>query len=122
MEQEIINEFRNQLRGELIEPTDAGYEKERKVYNAMINRKPRLIAKCADVADVMSAIHFGRKHNIRVSVRGGGHNAGGLGVWDDSLVIDLSLIKYVHVDPKARTVRVGGGCTWGDVAHAMHAF
>ncbi len=122
MEKEIINEFKNQLRGELIEPTDPGYEKERKVYNAMINRRPRLIAKCADVADVMSAIHFGRKHNVRVSVRGGGHNAGGLGVWDDSLVIDLSLIKYVHVDPKARTVRVGGGCTWGDVDHAMHAF
>jgi len=122
MQQEIINEFRNQLRGELIEPTDPGYEKERKVYNAMINRRPRLIAKCADVADVMSAIHFGRKHNVQVSIRGGGHNAGGLGVWDDSLVIDLSLIKYVHVDPKARTVRVGGGCTWGDVDHAMHAF
>jgi hypothetical protein len=122
MEKEIISEFKNQLRGELVEPTDPGYENERKVYNAMINRKPRLIAKCADVADVMSAIRFGRKHNVRVSVRGGGHNAGGLGVWDDSLVIDLSLIKYVHVDPKARTVRVGGGCTWGDVDHAMHAF
>jgi FAD binding domain/Berberine and berberine like len=122
MEKEIISQFKNQLRGELVEPADPGYENERKVYNAMINRKPRLIAKCADVADVMSAIHFGRKHNVRVSVRGGGHNAGGLGVWDDSLVIDLSLIKYVHVDPKARTVRVGGGCTWGDVDHAMHAF
>src|SRR3974390_2489955 len=79
MEKEIISEFENQLRGELIEPTDANYEKERKVYNAMINRKPRLIAKCADVADVMTAIHFGRKHDLRVSIRGGGHKAAGLG-------------------------------------------
>jgi hypothetical protein len=122
MEQETISEFKMQLRGELIEPTDASYEKERRVYNAMISRKPRLIAKCADVADVMTAIHFGRKHNLPVSIRSGGHNAGGLGVCDDGLVIDLAPIKYVHVDPKARTVRVGGGCTWGDVDHAMHAF
>jgi hypothetical protein len=122
MEQQAITEFKTQLRGELIEPTDANYEKERKVYNAMINRKPRLIAKCADVADVMTAIHFGRKHHLPVSIRSGGHNAGGLGVCDDGLVIDLAPIKYVHVDPKARTVRVGGGCTWGDVDHAMHAF
>ena len=88
----------------------------------MISRKPRLIALCADVADVIAAIHFARKNNLLVSVRGGGHNAGGLGICDDGLVIDLSRIKYVHVDPAARTVRVGGGCTWGDVDHATHAF
>ena len=122
MKQEAITEFKGHLRGDLIEPTDARYEEERKVYNAMISRKPRLIAKCADVADVIAAIHFGRQHDLRVSIRGGGHNAGGLGVCDDGLVIDLSPIKYVHVDPAARTVRVGGGCTWGDVDHATHAF
>jgi len=122
MQQEDIAEFKGQLRGELIEPTDMQYEKERKVYNAMIDRKPCLIAKCADVADVMTAVHFGRKHDLRVSIRGGGHNAGGLGVCDDGLVIDLSLIKYVHVDAAAQTVRVGGGCTWGDVDHATHVF
>jgi len=122
MQQEVINEFRGQLRGQLIEPTDASYEKERKVYNAMIDRKPRLIAKCADVADVMTAIKFARKHDVRVSVRSGGHNAGGLGICDDGLVIDLSPIKFVRVDPVAKKVRVGGGCTWGDVDHAMHAF
>src|SRR3981081_1057733 len=122
MQQEVVNQFKDQLRGELIEPTDACYEEARKVYNAMISRKPRLIAKCADVADVITAVNFGREHDLRVSIRGGGHNAGGLGVCDDGLVIDLSLIKYVHVEPSARTVRVGGGCTWGDVDHATHAF
>jgi hypothetical protein len=122
MQHEDVIEFKGQLRGSLIEPTDAEYEKERKVYNAMIDRKPRLIAKCADVADVVTAVHFGQKHDLRVSIRGGGHNAGGLGVCDDGLVIDLSLIKYVHVDPASQTVRVGGGSTWGDVDHATHAF
>src|ERR1700742_3400179 len=122
MQQEAIAQFKAQLRGELIEPGDARYEEARKVYNAMISRKPRLIAKCADVADVITAVQFGRQHDLRVSIRGGGHNAGGLGVCDDGLVIDLSSIKYVHVDPVARTVRVGGGCTWGDVDHATHVF
>lgn len=122
MQQEAITQFKSQLRGELIEPTDARYDEARKVYNAMISRKPRLIAKCADVADVVAAVNFGREQDLRVSIRGGGHNAGGLGVCDDGLVIDLSLIKYVHVDPAACTARVGGGCTWADVDHATHAF
>src|SRR5579862_2197767 len=117
-----IATFRASLRGELIEPGDAGYDAARKVYNAMIDRKPRLIARCADVADVMAAICFARNHGMRVSIRGGGHNAGGLGVCDDGLVIDLSGIRYVHVDPSSRTVRVGGGCIWRDVDHATHAF
>ena len=99
MDQQAVIQFRSQLRGELIEPKDAGYEEARKVYNAMISRKPALIAKCADVADVIAAIQFGQQHGVKVSIRGGGHNAGGLGVCDDGLVIDLSRIKYVHVDP-----------------------
>jgi len=106
MKQEDLTEFKNQLRGDLIEPTDATYEEARKVYNAMISRKPRLIAKCADVADVITAVNFGRKNNLLVSVRSGGHNAGGLGICDDGLVIDLFWIKYVYVDPVAKTVRV----------------
>ncbi len=122
MKQEAVLEFKSQLRGEVIEPTDPHYDEARKVYNAMISRKPRLIAKCADVADVITAIRFGSQQNLKVSIRGGGHNAGGLGVCDDGLVIDLSQIKYVHVNPAAKTVRVGGGCTWGDVDHATHAF
>jgi hypothetical protein len=122
MQPENIAEFRTQLRGDLIEPSDIRYEEARRVYNAMISRKPRLIAKCADVADVMTALRFGHQHNLRVSIRGGGHNAGGLGVCDDGLVVDLSMIKYVHVDPASRKVRVGGGNTWGEVDHATHAF
>ena len=122
LQQDAVTQFRGQFRGELIEPEDAGYEAARQVYNGMISRKPRLIAQCADVADVMAAIHFGRRNEMRVSVRGGGHNAGGLGVCDDGLVIDLAPIRYVHVDPASRTVRAGGGCRWGDVDHATHAF
>jgi hypothetical protein len=122
MQVEELTEFKSQLRGDLIQPHDPRYDTERQVYNAMIDRKPRMIVKCADVADVMAAIHFARKQDLQVSIRGGGHNAGGLGICNDCLVIDLSPIKFVHVDPAARTVRVGGGCTWGDVDHAMHAF
>jgi len=122
VQQEDVNQFRTQLRGQLIEPTDPGYEEARKVYNAMISKKPRLIAFCADVADVMAAVQFGKQQVLKVSIRSGGHNAGGLGICDDGLVIDLSRIKFVHVDPAARTVRVGGGCTWGDIDHATHAF
>src|SRR5260370_3783050 len=88
----------------------------------MIDKRPALIARCADVADVIAAVNFARENKLLVSIRGGGHNAGGLGICEDGLVIDLSLIRYTHVDPQARTVRVGGGSTWGDVDHATHAF
>ena len=121
-EENIISQFKQSLRGELIRPGDEDYDSERKVYNAMIDRRPGLIARCADVADVITAVNFGRENNLLVSVRGGGHNAGGLGVCDDGLVIDLSRIRYTRVAPAARTVRVGGGCTWADVDHATHAF
>ncbi|MGH2397859.1 MAG: FAD-binding oxidoreductase, partial [bacterium] len=116
-----IGQFKVGLRGELIQPNDAGYDEARKVYNAMIDRRPRLIARCADVADVVTAVNFARENDMIVAIRGGGHNGGGLGVCDDGLVIDLSRIKYTRVDPGARTVRAGGGCTWGDVDHATHA-
>src|SRR5215472_1417001 len=122
MQEQALTEFKGQFRGELIEPADPRYDEARKVYNAMISRKPRLIARCADVADVIAAVNFGRQNAVPVSIRGGGHNAGGLGVCDDGLVIDLSPMRYTHVDPAARTVRVGGGTTWGEVDHATHAF
>lgn len=117
-----IEEFKATLRGQLIQPNDEGYDDARKVYNGMIDRRPRLIARCSDVADVIAAVNFGRSNDMLVAIRGGGHNGAGLGICDDGLVIDLSLIKYTRVDPEARTVRVGGGCTWGDVDHATHAF
>jgi len=114
--------LKSELRGELIEPSDARYDTIRKVYNAMIDRRPRLIARCADAADVIAAVKFGREHKLLLSIRSGGHNAAGLGICDDGLVIDLSPIRYVRVDPKKRTVLVGGGALWGDVDHATHAF
>ena len=110
------------LRGGLIGPGDPGYDEARKVYNAMIDRRPRLIARCADVADVIAAVNFSRENKMLVSIRGGGHNAGGLGVCDDGLVIDLSPMRYVRVDPKKKTVIAGGGALWGDVDHATHPF
>src|SRR5579871_4428609 len=120
--QQAINDFRGQFRGVVIEPSDAAYDEARKVYNAMIDRKPRLIAQCTDVADVIAAVRLGRAENLLVSIRGGGHNAAGLGVCDDGLVIDLAPMKYVRVDPAERTVLVGAGCKWGDVDHATHPF
>ena len=117
-----LEAFKARLRGELLQANDAGYETARQVYNGMIDRHPRLIVRCANVADVIAAVHFGRDNDMLVAVRGGGHNAGGLGVCDDGLVIDLSRMKGIRVDPVARTVRVEGGCTWGDVDHTTHAF
>jgi FAD/FMN-containing dehydrogenase len=110
------------LRGELIGPSDSRYEAARKVYNAMIDRRPALIARCADAGDVIAAVNFARSRELPLAIRGGGHNGGGLGVVDDGLVIDLSGMRGVRVDPAARTARVAGGSVWGDVDHATNAF
>jgi FAD/FMN-containing dehydrogenase len=115
-------EFKSNLRGELIGPDDEGYDVARKVYNGMINRRPRLIARCVDVADVITAVNFARENKLTLAVRGGGHNVAGLGTCDDGLVIDLSRMKGILVDPVKRSARVEGGCTWGDLDHATHAF
>jgi FAD/FMN-containing dehydrogenase len=117
-----IATLESSLRGELIQPGDEQYDSARAVYNAMIQRRPRLIARCADAADVITAVKFAREQKMLVSIRGGGHNAAGLGVCDDGLVIDLSRMRYVRVDPVKRTVLAGGGAQWGDVDHAAHAF
>jgi FAD/FMN-containing dehydrogenase len=118
----VTETFKASLRGRLILPSETDYDEARRVYNGMIDRRPCMIARCADVADVITSVNFGRENNLPVAVRGGGHNAAGLGVCDDGLVIDLSPIKYTRIDPAASTVRVGGGCTWGDVDHATHPF
>ncbi len=117
-----IAAFKTALRGQLIEPQDQGYDEARALYNGMIDKRPRFIARCADVADVISAVNFGRDNGLLIAIRGGGHNGPGLGSVDNGLVIDLSGMKGVRVDPAARTVRVGPGCTQGDVDHACHAF
>ncbi|HSW49712.1 MAG TPA: FAD-binding oxidoreductase [Bryobacteraceae bacterium] len=116
------DELRVRLRGEVIQPEDAAYESARKVYNGMIDKRPRMIVKCADVADVIQAVLFARNADMLVAVRGGGHNGAGLAICDNGLVIDLSRMRSTHVDPVARTMQVEGGCTWNDVDHAGHAF
>jgi FAD/FMN-containing dehydrogenase len=117
-----VQDLKAKLRGTLILAGDEGYEAARAVYNAMIDKKPALIAQCADVADVMSAVNFAREQHLPLAVRGGGHNGPGLGTCDGGLVVDLRRMKGIRVDPVARTVRVEGGCVWGDVDHATHPF
>src|SRR3974377_269921 len=118
----MIDKFKAGLRGELIQRSDSRYEEARKLYNGMIDKRPLLIARCADVADVISAVRFARDNELLTAIRGGGHNGPGLGSCDDGLVIDLSLMQGVRVDPQNRTVRAEAGCTQGGVDHAAHAF
>ena len=122
MTEQAIATFQQNLRGRLIQPSDADYEAARALYNGMIDKRPRLIARCVDVADVIAAVNFARDQGLLLAIRGGGHNGPGLGSCNDGLVIDLSMMKSVRVDPATKTVRVEGGCTSGDVDHATHAF
>ncbi len=117
-----VGKFKASLRGELIQRSDERYDEARKLYNGMIDKRPLLIARCVDVADVIACVRFGRENDLLTAIRGGGHNGPGLGSCDDGLVIDLARMKGVRVDPAKRTVRVGPGCTQGDVDHATHAF
>ncbi|MCC7123881.1 MAG: FAD-binding oxidoreductase [Acidobacteria bacterium] len=114
--------FRQSLRGPVIRPGDPGYDEARQLYNGMIDKRPAAIARCVDIADVITAVNFARDEDLLVAIRGGGHNGGGLGSCDDGLVIDLSLMKGIRTDPERRTVRAEAGCTSGDVDHATHAF
>src|SRR6478735_5060746 len=116
------DELTPSLWGELITPGHPEYDEARKVYNGMIDRHPAAIVRCRDAADVRACVNFAREHSIELAVRGGGHNAGGLGVWDDAIVIDLSPMHSVSVSPADGTVRVDGGCRWADVDHATVAF
>ena len=119
--QSPLRTLKGTLRGDLIEPGDARYDEVRKVYNGMIDKRPLAIAMCLDVADVSAAVLAGADHGLPVAIRGGGHNAGGLGICNDGLVIDLSHMKQVEVDAAAKTVRVQGGALWHDVDAATHA-
>ena len=110
------------LRGELIEPGHPGYEAARKVHNGMIDRRPAAVARCTSVADVAACVNFARDNSLLLAIRGGGHSAPGLGVCDGGLVADLSPMKDIEVDARARTVRAQGGCTWADVDAATHVY
>ena len=122
MNDQHVSEFRQALRGRVITRGDADYDEARAVYNGMIDKRPLLIARCADTSDIIAAVNFGRAHGLLIAIRGGGHNGPGLGSCDDGLVIDLSTMRGVRVDPARAEVRVEPGCTSGDVDHATHAF
>jgi FAD/FMN-containing dehydrogenase len=122
MNNDAIFNFAQSLRGPLIGRHSTDYDEARRLYNGMIDKRPLLIARCADVADVVCAVNFGRKENLSIAIRSGGHNGPGFASVDDGLVIDLSLMKGVRVDPAARTARVGAGCTQGDMDHVTGAF
>jgi hypothetical protein len=110
------------VHGSLILPGDPEYDQARAVYNAMIDKRPAAIARCRDAADVITCVRFAREHGVEIAVRGGGHSVAGLGVRDDALVIDLSLLRSTTVSPQNHTVRVDAGCTLADVDHATAAF
>ena len=116
-----IDDFQSQFRGDLLLPGDGGYDEVRQIWNAMIDRKPALIARCTSPEEVAQAVKLARKHNLLVSIRGGGHNIAGNAVCDDGLMIDLSLMKGVQVDPNARQATVEPGCTLGDFDAAAQA-
>ncbi|MFC5803375.1 FAD-binding oxidoreductase [Streptomyces formicae] len=110
------------LRGPVIGPQDAGYDETRAIYNAMIDRRPAALARCVDATDVMRTVAFARERGLDLAVRGGGHSGPGLCLVDDALTLDLSLMRWVHVDPVTRTARAGGGSVLGDLDHAAHGF
>ncbi|HNP62227.1 MAG TPA: FAD-dependent oxidoreductase, partial [Nitrospirales bacterium] len=121
LEHAMIDKFKTHFGGEALLPGDAGYDEVRQIWNAMIDRRPALIARCVSTEDVVQAVGFARKHNLLVSIRGGGHNIAGNAVCDDGLMIDLSLMKNVQVDPKARRATVEPGCTLADFDAAAQA-
>lgn len=116
-----IDEFKAHFRGEVLLAADADYDEVRQIWNAMIDRKPALIARCTSPEDVVQAVEFARKHSLLVSIRGGGHNIAGNAVCDGGLMIDLSLMKSVKVDPATRRASVEPGCTLADVDAAVQA-
>ncbi|WP_254524999.1 FAD-binding oxidoreductase [Natrinema caseinilyticum] len=119
----VVEAFEAATRGPVVHPAAGDeYDAARAIYNGMIDKEPRVIVRCTDVADVIAAVTLGREHGLETAIRSGGHNGAGHALVDDGLVIDLSGMDGVRVDPDAKTVRVEPGCTWGDVDHATHAF
>jgi FAD/FMN-containing dehydrogenase len=117
-----ISDLGESVRGELITPGDEGYDEARVVYNAMHDRRPAAVVRCADAADVMATVAVAADQGLDLAVRGGGHSVPGFGTVDDGVVVDMSNINNITIDPVRKTARVGGGATWGDLDHASHAF
>jgi FAD/FMN-containing dehydrogenase len=121
MEMTAFDALAGSFRGALLLPTSPGYDAARQLWNGAIDRHPACIARCAGVADVVAAVRFARERDLEIAVRGGGHNVAGTAVCDDGIVIDLSAMRAVWVDPSSRTARVQGGALWGDVDHETQA-
>ena len=119
---ETVQAFEKRMLGDLIHPTQGDYEAARSIWNGMIDKKPALIAQCTGIADVIEAVNFARENNLLVSVRGGGHNVAGHAVNDGGLVIDLSLMKGIQVDPHARIARAQAGVNWGELDRETQVF
>src|SRR5919197_5386968 len=115
-----VDAFAGKLHGTVTRPSDPDYDEVRALYNAMIDKRPALIARCADVDDVVAAVNFGREQRLDIAIRCGGNNGHGLGSVDNGLVIDLSGLKTITVDPDARAATVGGGCLFGEIDEAPH--
>ena len=122
LDEATVQGFKSSVRGPLLRPGDAGYDAARKIFNGMIDRHPALIVRCAGVADVIAAVNFARDHDLLMAVRGGGHSAPGFSMCDGGLVVDLSAMRSVRVDPLRRTARAEGGATWADFDHETQAF
>ncbi|MDX1402174.1 MAG: FAD-dependent oxidoreductase, partial [Kiloniellales bacterium] len=117
-----IENLRSTITGEVLLPDDEGYESARAVWNAMIDRRPAAVVRCKGAADVIDTVNCARHLGLPISIRGGGHNVAGHAVCDDGIMIDLSLMRSVHIDPEARRARVEGGCTWGDLDRESQVF
>jgi FAD/FMN-containing dehydrogenase len=122
LEDGVLEELRSELRGQVIAPGDVDYDAARTLHNAMIDKRPAVITRCTGVADVKAALSFGLLHGLEIAIKGGGHNVGGKALCDDGLVIDLSGMKGIRVDPDRRTVRAEPGLTWGEFDRETQAF
>src|SRR5712692_4786490 len=120
--EKVATELKGSVRGDVILPEDGRYEDARKVYNAMIDKRPAVVVRVTGVADVIAAVKAARSGGLAIAIRGGGHSVPGFGTADDALVIDLGRMRGIRVDPATKTVRAEGGATWGDFNHATHAF
>ena len=122
IDQGRLETMRRSLAGELILPGDAGYDDCRKVFNAMHDRRPGAIVRCASTADVVAAVDFARHNRLLIAVRSGGHSVAGLSICDDGILIDLAGLKTIAVDPEGRAARAGGGVLWGELDAATQQY
>jgi len=122
MARPTIDQLREQVRGDVIAPDDGAYEEARKVYNGMIDKRPAVVVRPVNAGDVIATVNFARESGIDLAIRGGSHGVPGFGTSDGGVVVDLSRMKGVRVDPARRTARAEGGATWGDLNAATHAF